>query len=49
MHPPCQVSHIQEIVMDTSFIYEGTLRLRDKLVHMWGKPRSHHLGDKLGK
>ena len=33
--------------MDTSFLYEGTLGVGDKLVHVGGKTGSHHLGDKL--
>ena len=43
----CKIPHIQEVVMNTSFLYEGTLGVGDKLVHVGGKTGSHHLGDKF--
>jgi hypothetical protein len=45
---PSQIPHIQEIVMDASLLYESTLSIGDKVVHMRRKPSGHHLGDQLG-
>jgi hypothetical protein len=45
---PSQIPHIQKIVMDASLLYERTLSIGDKVVHMRRKPSGHHLGDQLG-
>jgi hypothetical protein len=34
--------------MNTSLFYESTLGIGDKLVHVWSKAGSHHLGNELG-
>jgi hypothetical protein len=48
MKPSCQVSHIQKIVVNTSLLDEGTLRIGYKLIHIRGKAGGHHLGNNLG-
>jgi hypothetical protein len=48
VEPSLQIPDIQEIVMNTSLLYEGTLHVGDKLVHVRGKAGGRHLGDNLG-
>ena len=34
--------------MDVSLLDESALGLGDKVIHVWPKPESKHLGDDLG-
>jgi hypothetical protein len=45
VHLSCQVSHVQKIVMDGSFLDEYTSSIGDKLIHVRCESRGHHLGD----